>query len=189
MSLENVNIENQVEVVTILIVLTYFFIFKFYFEKKRKHFLFVISMIYLLIVSFLYFYTVFELQQVLITIFLVSVNDISAYFGGKKFGKTKIFPQISPNKSLEGTVIGIISTIIVSIIFCSIIGKNYFNYFWFGFSISCLGLIGDLFISKFKRKLLIKDISQIIPGHGGLLDRLDSYLFCIPLSIIFFELT
>ena len=115
---------------------------------------------------------------------LINVNDVMAYLVGRKIGKTKIFPNISPKKSLEGTLAGIIFTIIISFFYAYFLNLDYFSYILLGFLIGVVGLFGDLYISLFKRKLKIKDISDIIPGHGGFLDRFDSYLFCIPLSIL-----
>ncbi len=111
-----------------------------------------------------------------------------AYLSGKTLGKTKIFPKISPNKSLEGTLSGIVATISTSIFFAIFFKFDLLSFSVFGFFIAVLGLFGDLYISIFKRRLKIKDISKTLPGHGGVLDRLDSYLFCLPFSILFFEL-
>ena len=129
----------------------------------------------------------YNIELIILVIFLISINDIMAYAVGKKIGKTKVFPKISPNKSLEGTLTGIFFTICVSLTYAIYFKLDLMYFSFFGLFIGIFGLFGDLYISSFKRKLNIKDISNFIPGHGGLLDRLDSYLFCMPLSIIFFE--
>ena len=164
------------------------FLFIFYCKKHNVHFFLVGFLINLLMFSFFYLFENWDISLIVFLILLISINDITAYLSGKKLGRNKIFPKISPNKSLEGTLIGIISTIAVSIVYANFFDFDVFNFCIFGFLMAILGLIGDLFISSFKRRLKIKDISNILPGHGGILDRLDSYLFCLPFSIIFFEM-
>jgi phosphatidate cytidylyltransferase len=114
-------------------------------------------------------------------------NDVFAYFVGRKFGKTPLAPEISPKKTIEGSVGGLIGAILtgiclnlyflnepVSLLFISI----------FGIFIWAFGTVGDLFESKLKRLAQIKDSGNILPGHGGFLDRFDSFLFIIPVGII-----
>lgn len=114
-------------------------------------------------------------------------TDIFAYFIGKRFGKHKFTP-ISPKKSIEGCVAGIFGAIIMNLIYTvicnSILGTN-FNYIYiFGISIflSVISQIGDLAASSVKRYCDIKDYSNLIPGHGGILDRIDSVIFILPFA-------
>lgn len=111
---------------------------------------------------------------------LVSVMDIFAYFGGKLFGKRKIIPKISKGKTVEGTMIGLISTIFLSFVIRDLINFNITYALICGLIISILAFFGDLVESLFKRKMGVKDSGKLIPGHGGLLDRFDGYFLVLP---------
>jgi len=112
---------------------------------------------------------------------LVLFNDTGAYFGGKIFGKRKLYQAISPKKTWEGAVGGALTSIIVSYIM-----KGYYDLFtntdWIIILSVCVicGTIGDLIESMFKRDLQIKDTGKILPGHGGVLDRIDGILYAVP---------
>ena len=112
---------------------------------------------------------------------LIWTNDTFAYLSGRFFGKTKLFERISPKKTWEGTIGGIIFTIIVgiSISFWTI---EYNMSFWVlaALLIAPCSIFGDLLESLFKRSLNIKDSGNILPGHGGILDRFDAAIFAIP---------
>ena len=110
---------------------------------------------------------------------IVCLNDIFAYLIGKAIGKHK-FSKISPNKTLEGTIAGNIFGIVGGTVFYLIFINNTINIFFLiliTLLLSISGQLGDLFFSKIKRENNIKDFSNLIPGHGGVLDRLDSLLF------------
>ena len=116
-------------------------------------------------------------------------SDTCAYFIGKNFGKHK-FTDISPNKTIEGSIAGIVGAVILGLIY-SIVVNNVFalnvNYLVIIFVIAILtiiGQIGDLAASAIKRYCGIKDFSALIPGHGGMLDRFDSVIFIIPFAYI-----
>ena len=117
----------------------------------------------------------FGIFAILWLIIVVAFTDTFAYFSGKYFGKHKFSPT-SPNKTLEGVAGGIIA----GTIFGSVIGL-YFNGFVFAFLLSFFvaffSVFGDLFESYLKRKADVKDSGNILPGHGGVLDRDDGYLF------------
>jgi len=121
---------------------------------------------------------------------LIWTCDTMAFFGGKYFGKHKLSP-ISPKKTWEGSAAGFIFTLVASYII------YYFNQdkisltdaLAFGFIIGIFSQIGDLFESLIKRKLDIKDSSNIIPGHGGVLDRFDSLIFVAPLIFVYLNFT
>ena len=116
-------------------------------------------------------------------------SDIFAYLIGRKIGKHK-FTKISPNKTIEGCIAGIISAIIIGLIYTfaiNMIGSLNINYFTVAFAVgilSIIGQIGDLAESSIKRYCEIKDFSNIMPGHGGLLDRFDSVIFIVPFAYI-----
>lgn len=111
------------------------------------------------------------------------VCDMGAYFVGVSMGKTKLCPTISPNKTVEGALGGIISSIIVSLIITLCFGRfdKILPVLLLTIPLCAAGMTGDLFASIIKRKVGIKDYGDLIPGHGGVLDRVDSILFISPL--------
>ena len=112
---------------------------------------------------------------------LIWSNDTFAYLTGRKFGKTKLFERISPKKTWEGTVGGILVTLIIGYIFGAFVNRGD-ELFWVisAAIIAPCAIFGDLLESLFKRSLNIKDSGTILPGHGGILDRFDAALFAIP---------
>lgn len=116
---------------------------------------------------------------ILYLISIVCLNDIFAYLIGKLIGKHK-FSKISPNKTLEGIIAGNIFGVVGGTIFYLIFINNQINILFLiviTLALSISGQLGDLIFSKIKRENNIKDFSKLIPGHGGILDRLDSLLF------------
>lgn len=123
----------------------------------------------------------------------VALSDVGAYFVGVKFGKTKLSSfrnaagQASPNKSLEGTIGGMVSCTAIAIL--GAYTMNWPHYKWtgatYGLMLSVFGLVGDLIASAMKRDAKIKDSGNVLPGHGGVLDRVDSYIFTAPLAYYF----
>lgn len=112
---------------------------------------------------------------------LVWSADIGAYLVGKRFGQTKLIPKVSPGKTYEGLLGGLLLTLGVATL-----GFLYFQFdtLWVGYGfaigIFLISVIGDLSISLFKRRVHLKDTGALIPGHGGLLDRLDSLIAAAP---------
>ena len=125
------------------------------------------------------------LNLFLYVVILVSTMDIFAYLGGKLLGKIKIMPNISKGKTIEGTVIGLFATVILSILFKDLINYNLKYSLIFGFMIGILAFFGDLVESSFKRTIGVKDSGKLIPGHGGLMDRFDGYFLTLPFSYFF----
>ena len=118
------------------------------------------------------------------------VSDTCAYFGGTFFGKHKMAPEISPKKTWEGSVIGIIGAGVVQIVY-GIVLANAFSYevsfavlIPFALLGAIMGQIGDLALSYVKRARGIKDYGCLMPGHGGVLDRFDSVIFILPLFYV-----
>ncbi len=109
-----------------------------------------------------------------------SVCDMGAYFTGVTMGKHKLCPEISPKKTIEGAVGGIISSVVVAIILALCFSKNLLAPMLLTIPLCALGMIGDLFASAIKRSVDLKDYGNLIPGHGGILDRLDSILMISP---------
>lgn len=123
---------------------------------------------------------------VLFLVILTQANDVCQFMFGKAFGKHKIVPKVSPNKTWEGFVGGIISTTILSLCLAPLLTPfTLLGMIVAGLYISIMGFVGDVNISALKRDLNIKDTSQTIPGHGGILDRVDSLTYTAPLFFHF----
>ncbi|WP_410510854.1 phosphatidate cytidylyltransferase [Paenibacillus sp. BR2-3] len=109
-------------------------------------------------------------------------SDAGAYFVGRRFGKNKLWPAISPNKTVEGAVGGVIISMVISVIFAIIVPDllTVGRALLIGLSCACLGQLGDLVQSAYKRVYGIKDSGSLLPGHGGILDRCDSWIIVFP---------
>lgn len=114
------------------------------------------------------------------SLFSTWVGDIFAYLIGINFGKNHSFPYLSPNKTLEGAIGGLLGGGVCALAFYSIIPLNIYILFLLGIVAAISGQIGDLFESLIKRNFGVKDSGTLIPGHGGILDCIDSILFSIP---------
>ena len=122
-------------------------------------------------------------------IILVWSTDTFAYLTGKKIGKHKLFERVSPNKTIEGFIGGMIFTLVTAWVL-SIYFTQLSTTKWIGLSlvVSIFGCIGDLVESLFKRSANIKDSGSLIPGHGGILDRFDSLIFASPFVYFYLNL-
>lgn len=124
-------------------------------------------------------------------LYLVSITistDVFAYFSGMMIGKHKLTKKISPNKSWEGSIIGsIMGTFIATMFYINFVGNNtdIMRLILITLLLSIIGQLGDLFFSAIKREYKIKDYSNLIPGHGGVLDRFDSIIFVLISYLIF----
>lgn len=122
-------------------------------------------------------------RMLLVGIMILNFSvDTFAYFAGKRFGKHKLWEAVSPKKTIEGAIGGVLSSVLVTCLFWNhfIAPVTIFTALIF-FVIACCSQIGDLVQSKLKRQFDIKDSSSLIPGHGGVYDRVDSLLFVAPL--------
>jgi phosphatidate cytidylyltransferase len=120
---------------------------------------------------------------------LIWANDTFAYIVGKSIGKRKLFERISPKKTIEGFIGGVVFTVAGAYI----LGLYYtfltpVQWMVFAAILSVFGTLGDLVESKFKRTAGVKDSGSIMPGHGGILDRLDSVLFAIPFLFLYYQI-
>lgn len=119
---------------------------------------------------------------------LVWASDIGAYLVGKRWGKHKLIPSVSPGKTIEGTIGGFGLALLVAVL-----GYFYFEPIatiaWFSLAIFIvsIAIFGDLFISMLKRRCNLKDTGTLLPGHGGVLDRLDSLIAALPFFYYFRE--
>jgi phosphatidate cytidylyltransferase len=120
------------------------------------------------------------------------VADIGAYFAGNAFGKNKLCPNVSPGKTVEGALGGIILSLVVGALYVLITIdnptlENYFNFAVLSLIVSLVSILGDLFESILKRIADVKDSGKILPGHGGLLDRIDSLTCAAPIFFLLFS--
>tara|TARA_A100001015_G_scaffold133749_1_gene148416 strand:+ start:633 stop:1340 length:708 start_codon:yes stop_codon:yes gene_type:complete len=180
-------ISTNLAIPLLMIILSFFFLNNFNYDIFYIHFLFIFffvlsivikkylkSIFIILIFLYLfYFYEIinFDRNLIYIIIFISFLNDTSALIIGNSFKGPLIIPKISPKKTWSGTI----GSIIVSFIFLLVLDFNLF----ISFLISILLFFGDIYFSYIKRILKIKDFSNLLKGHGGILDRLDSTFFVI----------
>lgn len=131
----------------------------------------------------------YHYAPVLAIFVFIWVNDTAAYFFGSLLGKRKLMEHISPKKTIEGFVLGVVFTVIASLVFARF-HAEYSVVFWIGSAvvIAIFGTMGDLFESLIKRTSTVKDSGNLIPGHGGILDRIDSLLIAIPAIYLYFTI-
>jgi phosphatidate cytidylyltransferase len=118
-------------------------------------------------------------------VFLTEVNDIAQYIWGKLFGRTAITPTISPKKTLAGFVGGVLTTVLLAMALRFLSGFEPVFAVASGLLIALSGFMGDLVVSAIKRDVGVKDSGVLIPGHGGMLDRIDSLTYTAPLFFHF----
>lgn len=126
------------------------------------------------------------LAVVFLALFIVWSTDIGAYFVGKSIGKRKLIPDVSPNKTVEGSIGGILSAVVIAALMF-LFYKNelpqigFVKLVLFTIVFSIVGQIGDLVESSIKRHYGVKDSGKLLPGHGGVLDRFDNLIFVFPI--------
>jgi len=170
----------------------------FLFSDKRQHidkqskYVYLIGYVILPIIILTkipYINTIFK-PEILIGIFIIIwTNDTFAYLVGKSIGKTKLYEKISPKKTLEGFFGGLAFAVVAGILISLYYTKQSL-YIWISLALitSIFGTLGDLIESKFKRIAGVKDSGKIMPGHGGILDRLDSIIFASPFIFLFYQI-
>ena len=183
--------------IVILSVLTLLLLMVWLFDKKQKQFMqsgwftltgyIVFSFVCITklpIISNEFF------PSIIIGIFiLIWTNDTFAYLVGKSIGKRKLFERISPKKTVEGFVGGMFFAIVTSILIAQYYVSVFSLFTWILIAVivSVFGTVGDLVESKFKRLANVKDSGAIMPGHGGIYDRLDSIIFVAPFVLLLFK--
>lgn len=126
------------------------------------------------------------LSKVLLVLFIIWATDSGAYFTGKAIGKTKLWPSISPNKTIEGAVGGILSGIVIGIAFILVDPiLPLWEVIILALVVAVVGQLGDLVQSAYKRHYGVKDSGHLLPGHGGILDRFDSMIAVFTVIWIF----
>jgi phosphatidate cytidylyltransferase len=131
----------------------------------------------------------YEPYIILGSFILVWVNDSFAYLTGKNFGKQKLFARISPKKTVEGFLGGLLFSCVASYFIAKFTATlSFSSWLILAVIISSIGTIGDLIQSKFKRQANVKDSGTILPGHGGIFDRLDSMIFSAPFIYLFLKI-
>ncbi|WP_096189092.1 phosphatidate cytidylyltransferase [Evansella halocellulosilytica] len=120
-------------------------------------------------------------------IILVWSTDSGAYFAGRSLGKRKLWPEISPKKTIEGAIGGIVLAFIIGIVYVQFVPlfDSFYKTIIFILVVSVAGQMGDLVESALKRHYSVKDSGQVLPGHGGILDRFDSLIFVMPVLFLF----
>ena len=150
---------------------------------------------FILIVTAILCLHLYELERslILIAVMISVATDAFAFFAGKVLGRNKIFPIISPNKTLEGTIGGVVSSVVINSLMITFIFQNSLKTLdvimltLMIFICAVAAVFGDLLISSIKRQANLKDTGSLIPGHGGLLDRIDSHILCIPVFFVLYE--
>jgi phosphatidate cytidylyltransferase len=115
------------------------------------------------------------------------VCDSAAYFVGRAFGRTPLAPHISPKKSREGAVAGLLGSALVGLLLALATGQSPLLLAGYGGVVGLATIVGDLAESLLKRQSGVKDSGVLIPGHGGILDRMDSLLFCAPVAVVYLQ--
>ncbi|MCX5891916.1 MAG: phosphatidate cytidylyltransferase [Deltaproteobacteria bacterium] len=116
---------------------------------------------------------------------VIFAGDTGAFYAGRAFGKTKLYPAVSPGKTWAGVVGGLAASLVVGVLFGKwfLAGMGVPPLAVLALVLAVVGLLGDLFESMLKRQMQVKDASSLLPGHGGMLDRLDSILFTAPVVV------
>ena len=161
---------------------------------KSKFYAFIFVLLPFFLIHFLVnlesdnLYSVFNPSLILLMFILTWTFDTFAYLFGIRFGRTKIMPSISPKKSWEGFIGGFVFTVIASYITPNFLEVDNNIALIMGLFLPFTSSLGDFTESYFKRKAGVKDSGRFIPGHGGILDRMDAFMFTIPILYIFLNI-
>jgi phosphatidate cytidylyltransferase len=120
-------------------------------------------------------------RELVLTLFaIIWVGDTAAYYGGRAFGRHLLAPKVSPKKTVEGAAAGLIGSVVAGLVAAFVLGESNLQMAGISGATAIAGQLGDLAESVLKRSAGVKDSSSILPGHGGILDRLDSLFFAAP---------
>ena len=194
----NQGFEEAIQILHILTIFVLLFLTRDLFTEKTlpqlitKRYInttFYISSGFIFIILIANYYEEYNPNILLGSFILVWINDSFAYLVGKNFGKQKLFPSISPKKTVEGFLGGLFFSCVISYFIAKYTHTlNYNNWLILAVLISVFGTFGDLLESKYKRQANVKDSGVLMPGHGGLLDRLDSIIFAAPFIYLFLRI-
>lgn len=121
----------------------------------------------------------------LLYLFLVWGNDVFAYLAGVTMGRHKMCERLSPKKSWEGFVGGVLGSLVVGVVAACVLNSSYIMWLGLALVVSLSSVVGDLVESMFKRDAGVKDSGNIIPGHGGILDRFDAFIISVPFAFVY----
>ena len=142
------------------------------------------------VVSIAYILIEYNILFTYLAILSIAISDIAAYEAGRRIGKIKLIESISPNKTVEGLIFGLVfGTLFMSINISINLETSLLVTIIISFLFVLFGVLGDLFMSRIKRSIGIKDSSDTLPGHGGFLDRVDSYLLSFAFLLLVSELS
>ena len=150
-------------------------------KSGRSLFVFLGFLAWLIVVLFSAYYVGARPWMMLLLLMIICCADIGAWFFGKILGGDKMWERLSPHKTWSGQIAGIVCGTFASIMY-GMLGTDTFlpQLLWIGISVSLLSQYGDLTASWIKRRLGLKDFGNIIPGHGGFLDRFDGWIYALP---------
>jgi phosphatidate cytidylyltransferase len=138
-----------------------------------------------LVAGTIFLYHQYDYRYILIPIILIWVNDVGAYLVGSRWGTRKLAPEISPGKSVQGMIGGGLLSVIAALLLWRLWPEiNSLYFILLGVITPFISLTGDLWESALKRKAGLKDSGTVLPGHGGILDRYDSFLFVLPIAAL-----
>lgn len=121
----------------------------------------------------------------LLYLFLVWGNDVFAYLAGVTMGRHKMCERLSPKKSWEGFVGGVLGSLVVGVVAACVLNSSYIMWLGLALVVSLSSVVGDLVESMFKRDAGVKDSGNIMPGHGGILDRFDAFIISVPFAFVY----
>lgn len=113
-------------------------------------------------------------------VFVVQISDVAQYVWGKTLGRHKVIPRVSPNKTWEGLIGGMLTATALGVLMRSLTPFSWLESIWVGLLITFLGFFGGAVMSSVKRDMQVKDFGELVPGHGGMIDRIDSLTFAAP---------
>lgn len=196
------NIDNSVKTNEILLLIAALLVsvraLVFLFEKKNRFldkqakYVFLIGYLIIPIIIFTkipFVYNSYHPEIIIAILILIWTNDTFAYLVGITMGKTKLFERISPKKTIEGFSGGLVFAMIAGVLLAQFyLQESTFRWIIIALLVTTFGTLGDLIESKFKRLAGVKDSGNIMPGHGGFLDRLDSIIFVAPFIYLFYQI-
>ena len=196
------NLDNSVKTNEILLLIAALLVsvraLVFLFEKKNRFldkqakYVFLIGYLIIPIIIFTkipFVYNSYHPEIIIAILILIWTNDTFAYLVGITMGKTKLFERISPKKTIEGFTGGLVFAMIAGVLLAQFyLQESIIRWIIIALLVTTFGTLGDLIETKFKRLAGVKDSGNIMPGHGGFLDRLDSIIFVAPFVYLFYQI-